>query len=267
VPFTSFGAVQPNQRVVMPGISQTASGTATGSGTVATINLSAVDSAASSARLTYDGSRNLSAMSFAAPGSSASYSGGEINCGSGVGCTGENANSVALAADPNAFGWNYQSYGVWFKDTGPTTFEVGAMSAGAVTPGSSVPLSGPGNFTGLSSGLYVDPSGVPFFTSAQVSAVVNWGGRSIAFSTSNSTVANLSTNGTPSSNNDLNMTGTLTYGSGSSQFTGAVNATGAGLSGNATGRFYGPAAEEMGGVYGLTGSGPSRMTGAFGARR
>ena len=36
----------------------------------------------------------------------------------------------------------------------------------------------------------------------------------------------------------------------------------------ATGHFYGPAAEALGGTYGLTGSGPrERLMGAFGGKR
>jgi len=34
-----------------------------------------------------------------------------------------------------------------------------------------------------------------------------------------------------------------------------------------TGKFYGPAAEEVGGIYNISGSGLNRHAGAFGAKR
>jgi hypothetical protein len=224
-----------------------------------------LDGGSSTAQLTFDGSNNLSAMSFSAPQSSAAYSG--VDCSSGVVCTGETATSAGVAADARAFGWNYQSFGVWLNETSPTTFQAGAMSAGAVTPGSAVPLAGNPTFLGLTSGFYVDTAGVPYFTSASLSANVNFGTQSILFSTTNTTIGNLSTGTAPISASGLNMTGTLTYAPGSSQFTGPVTAPGVSLSGTATGRFYGPAAEEIGGVYRLTGTAPSSMIGAFGGRR
>jgi hypothetical protein len=73
--------------------------------------------------------------------------------------------------------------------------------------------------------------------------------------------------GVPTPGPALDLTGTLTYAPGSSQFIGPVT-SGNGLSGNANGRFYGPAAQEIGGVYSLTGIDPlMRMLGAFGGRR
>jgi hypothetical protein len=58
----------------------------------------------------------------------------------------------------------------------------------------------------------------------------------------------------------------LGYGHGSSQFSGSIT-SGNGLAGSATGRFYGPKAEEIGGVYGLQSSNGSRMVGGFGGKR
>jgi hypothetical protein len=270
VPFTSFSAVAPNETVVMSGISQTASGTMTvGAGgdiSIDTANLGPVDSGNSTARLTYNGFGDLSGMSFSTPQSSASYGAGQIDCTGGLVCTAENATSAAVAVDATAFGWNYQSYGVWFKEASSTTFQIGAMSAGAVTPGSAVPTTGMATFTGLSSGFYVDTAGLPSFTSANMTANVNFGTRNIGFSTTNTMAGNLNTQST-SSMSGLNLNGTLTYGAGSSQFSGPVISQDLSLTGSANGRFYGPNAEEIGGVFGLSGSGQSRMIGAFGGRQ
>jgi hypothetical protein len=133
-----------------------------------------------------------------------------------------------------------------------------------------VPTTGNATFTGFTSGFYSENM-QPFFTSATVSAIVNFDTRNIAFSTSNTFIGNLNTGGAPIPATDLNLTGTLIYGAGSNQFAGGVTATRFSLSGSATGRFYGAAAPEMGGVYSLTGRGvgigPTHLIGAFGARR
>ena len=60
------------------------------------------------------------------------------------------------------------------------------------------------------------------------------------------------------------MTGTLTYEAGSNQFTGPVETTG-GMEGTATGLFFGPAAQEIGGTFATRGEGVEAYIGAFGA--
>ena len=278
VTFTSFDAVRPSTTVVMQGISQTMSGTVNGNGTVDNVTVGTVDGTRSTARLTYDATRNLSNMTFLAPQSAAIFL--NPDCTSGPVCTGETANASGVASDPRWFGWNYQSYGVWLSEPTLSTFTAGAMSAGAQTPGSAVPTSGNAVFTGLSSGFYFDQGGTPYFASSNMRAAVNWGTRNIDFSTNNTTIGNLLTGAAPTTMAGLDLTGTLTYSAGTSQFNGAVTASGipagttgipaspAPLSGNANGRFYGPAAQEIGGVYTLSGTGTrERLIGAFGGKR
>jgi len=72
--------------------------------------------------------------------------------------------------------------------------------------------------------------------------------------------------GSFSANTALDLTGSLSYNAGSNQFTGNVNNTGSTLTGTATGRFYGPAAQEIGGTFGLTGS-AGYYGGGFGAKK
>jgi hypothetical protein len=67
-------------------------------------------------------------------------------------------------------------------------------------------------------------------------------------------------------NSSLRMTGTLNYASGSNQFSGAISTDG-GMTGSATGRFYGPAAQEIGGTFSATGPGVQSYGGAFGGAR
>ena len=90
--------------------------------------------------------------------------------------------------------------------------------------------------------------------------------RSIGFATSNTQVTDLSGT-TIGPNLGLNLSGNLTYSAGTNQFSGPVSTTSPALSGTATGQFYGPTANEIGGTYGLTGSGVSGMLGAFGGKR
>ena len=63
----------------------------------------------------------------------------------------------------------------------------------------------------------------------------------------------------------LDMAGILTYAAGTNSFTGNVVTTG--LTGTSTGRFYGPNAEELGGVFGLSGAGLESYSGGYGAIR
>lgn len=266
VQFTSFSGLGPNQRANMTGISQTASGTAipqVGGFLVSSVALGGFDDASSRAQLTYDANRNLSAMSFTAPQSSASFSG--PSCSSGAVCAAQTSTSIGVLGNPSFHAWNYQTYGVWAQQPSPTTFQTGAISVGAATPGSAVPTTGNATFTGFSSGFFTENM-QPYFSSALVSAAVDWSARTVNFTTSNTTIGNLLSGGTLAAP-DLDLSGTLQYSPGSNQFTGAVNATRNTMTGSATGRFYGPAAQEMGGVFGLQGSNTSSYVGAFGARR
>ena len=274
VQFTSFSTIAPNQRANMNGISQTASGTGTsgagGSFTVSSVAIPPpVDTVNSGARITFDSNRNISAMSFTTPQSSAAFSSG-IDCSAGSVCAAETATSAGVLGNPSfpAHSWNYQTYGVWFNLPSPTTFQAGAISVGAATAGNAVPNTGSATFTGFTSGFYVNEMAVPHFLSANVSATVTWGSQSIAFSTNTTTIGNLNT-GMVTADSQLDLTGTLTYAPGSNQFTSSTPLTAPRnlLTGSATGRFYGPAAQEMGGVYNLSGNGGSTLIGAFGARR
>ena len=174
-----------------------------------------------------------------------------------------------------ALGWNYQTFGVWETATG-STFQVGAISAGVPTPGPSVPTTGPNAiFTGVANGFYVDNAGAGWFTSASMSATVDWVNRNITFATGTNIAApdtrlvNISS-GASTTDPGLNLSGTLNYSPGVNAFTGTVTTQNTQLSGPANGRFYGPAATEIGGTYSLTPTGgPSvqRMIGGFGGRQ
>jgi hypothetical protein len=263
--FTSFQDVRPNQRVVMTGISQTVTGDVNQFGTISNISAGALDEA-STVSLTYGSSGNLSRIDINTP--TTSIAAGDVGCSSGV-CTAENATAAVIAIDAThpAFGWNYQSYGVWLNDTSATSLQAGAISAGAVTPGTAVPLTGTANFNGASSAFFVDGGGVPFFTTAVMTAVVNFGNQNIILNTSGTQAGNLVT-GSIGPRPELDLSGTLSYPEGVNRFTGTLSTSHPAflMSGPATGRFFGPAAQEMGGTYDLSGSG-GRMIGAFGGKQ
>lgn len=274
-PFTSWSAVQPNSKVTAQGMSQTTAATFTvdinGDVTIASISpFSAVDTNASSATLTFGASRQLTGLQINAPVGSVSWD--TADCGSGV-CTASKdlGASEALTIDPYSELWNYQSFGVWQTGTatgGTFSGTFGAISFGAPTPVGGLPSSGTLDYTGLTAGVYVNATGQLFGTSANMSATVDFGpARSVTFSTTGTVLSTAS--GAQTNRPELDMMGTLSF-NGSPQFTGTVNTDPSfpsfNLSGTATGRFYGPAAQEIGGVYELTGAGQS-MGGGFGGKR
>lgn len=180
-----------------------------------------------------------------------------------------NGQNYVLTADPTFYGWDYQSFGVWLTGAGTGSGTVGAISAGAETSGSAVPTSGTATYTGVTAGRYVNATGSDFFTYSSMSAAANFAARTLAFSTSSSiTSPDL---GTFSSNTNLNMSGSLSYSAGSNQFSGTVNTVGGGagnasMTGTATGKFYGPSAQEIGGTFSVS-NGSAAMIGAFGGKR
>ena len=277
-PFTSWSAVQPNSKVPAQGMSQTTAAIFTvapnGDVTISSISpFSAVDTSASSATLTFGASRQLTGLQISAPAGSVSWDstvlgGGTVACGNGV-CTAskDSGASEALTIDPYFVGWNYQSFGVW--QTGSfTSGTFGAMSFGAPTPVSALPL-GVTNalYTGLTAGVYVDATGQLFGTSATMSTTVNFSTRRVDFSTTGTVVSRPSVVGTTPSTG-LNLSGTVVYLPGTAQFVVPVTTANSQLTGSATGRFYGPAAEEIGGVYSLNGAGPLQsMGGGFGGKK
>jgi hypothetical protein len=278
VQFSSFSAVQPNTRVVMSNaVSETMAGTFTGNlsnfdvqGTAAPV----LSTTGSSQTLTYDENTALSALSFTTPASTVTFNtantGSTLICTNGV-CNAQSASGVAVIIDGTAPtpGWNYQTFGVWAQITSSSTFQAGVISAGVPTPGNAIPTTGAATFTGLANGFFVpNVGGIPglgFMTSANMTANVDFVARSIGFSTTNSLQMPLgSTAGTL--NSALDMTGTLTYAPAVNSFSGTVNTAANGMTGTATGRFYGPAAAEIGGTFHL--SGPTGvLLGGFGGKQ
>jgi hypothetical protein len=172
---------------------------------------------------------------------------------------------VINAANPQV-DWDYQTFGLWETglDTGSGT--VGAITVGSLTPGSDIPKTGSATFKGVSGGIYLNAAGTKdYITASALTAEVDFLGRTIDLKTADTTKLD-SVSGTPVLDQSLNMTGTLSYQPNVNSFTGAVATTG-GLTGKSTGQFYGPAAQELGGVFSLTGAGMENYAGGYGAKK
>ena len=167
--------------------------------------------------------------------------------------------------NPLAMGWEYQSFGVWDHNNQFAKMLV-ATSFGAATPGSAVPLTGAASFTGKLSGLYVSPTGQGAGAAADLTVSANFSARSLSFASSGTTLT--PAGATASAAAHLNLGGTLTYAPGSGTFSGTLTSAGGTLSGSSTGRFYGPAAQELGGVFTLkSATTMETFAGAYGAKR
>ncbi len=168
-------------------------------------------------------------------------------------------------------GFIYTQYGYWYQCSanclnGTSTEVDGVFVQGQATPTGSVPTTGTATYTGGTRGTYVDINNlVQGDTQANLTAVANFATRNVSFSTTGSTVTNIVNNASVTTPNpNLNITGTLSYGNiiagGRYIISGTVNSTA--MTGNASGQFNGPTAQEIGGVYNLSGS-AGKHFGAF----
>ena len=277
--FTSWGAVAANTSVTVQGSSQQASYT-WNSGTNQITSLTGASNFAPTATAiaTFNASNLLSALTFtSAGGTSFSLSAangdtfGVLIANSAVGAAvSKDGATYALFANPSSFGWSYQTFGTWATGAGTGSGTVGSFSIGSLTPGSAIPTSGTATYTGATGGRYVDSTAASYFTSANMTASVDFGARTVAL---NTTGTQVSTNlQSFAAANSLNLSGTLSYAAGTNQFSGTVATVGgaasnAAMTGTAKGNFYGPAAQEIGGGFTVTGSGSTAYMGSFGGKK
>jgi hypothetical protein len=264
--------VQPGVRYKADGLGQEVTGTADGGQFVAIAPSGVADGY--SAYLTFDSALELSRLELTTPASTlvvldkaapgTTFADLTLSPGTSPQFVGaRNSASVAVTAKPINLGWNYQTFGIW--ETGRdslTTRKFGAMSVGN-TAGTAIPTTGTATFTGYATGSYVNAAGTGTTVFADLAVGADFGNRSLTFNTSNTQTSSNWVDFT--SNPDLNLSGTLTYAAGTNRFSGPVNAVG--LTGSSTGQFYGPNAEELGGVFLLQGSGVETYAGAYGAKQ
>lgn len=175
------------------------------------------------------------------------------------------AREIELVANPYLLGWNYQSFGVW-NSTAPSWGNFGGATFGTATPASAVPTSGNATFRGKLGGLYVSPAGQGSIATADLSVNANFSTRSLSFASSGTSATRDLATATAAPN--LNLSGTLTYSPSANTFTGTLVNAGGTMSGSSKGQFYGPTAQELGGVF--TVKSPTTVetfAGAYGAKR
>jgi hypothetical protein len=268
-PFTRFLDVGTEENTEAAGLAQTVSGASPDGTFVTSRSVNAIETGRM--QLFFDAQFQPTVVAIETARSAPIWSGtGQIACGIELCLTGNQQAFGAVANAVAGLGWDYQTFGYWVDAPTLTTREIGAMTVGAPTPAAALPASGTAVYDGVSAGVYVDPAGQIFEHVATLSATADFGvARSLTLSTSGTTL--LSAGGRATSVPDLNLNGTLSWAAGSSQFAGALSTSAQDLTGTATGRFYGPAAEEIGGIFTLAPGGASSETfsGAFGgiARR
>ena len=157
---------------------------------------------------------------------------------------------------------DYSAFGYWATVDGdrstPTSLAVldaGSFFGGVPTPAGELPTSGTATYTGFSGAVDVAADGTARTLTGGLDATADFGAGSLDASMS------------------LEENATTTWGtvtadglsiSGDGAFAGDATSS-RGHSGGATGRFFGPAAEELGGAFTLTG--PSTVKGSFGGTR
>ncbi len=176
---------------------------------------------------------------------------------------GQNFLVIADPQGPNTF--VYQTYGIWATGVGTGSGTYGAISVGSPTPAGVIPTEGLATYTGNAAGRHVALDGSLSYTVADMTTAADFFRRELTFTTTFTRQMNNVVAGTSTSNPALNMTGILNIVAGTNQFSGPVSA--GGMTGTATGRFYGPAAQEIGGTFSVTGTGVQSYSGAFGGKK
>lgn len=159
--------------------------------------------------------------------------------------------------------YQYMAWGWWLTADYATTDAMidtveGFFVVGKPTDPGNIPTTGTATYSGETSGQALDGATYGVF-----SATADFQNRQIAVSSSNTMLETVVQNNTSTvAAPQYDFTGTLSYAEGVNQFSGAISNSSSGMTGTATGMFYGPAAEEMGGVFEIT-NGTAAVKGLF----
>jgi hypothetical protein len=266
--FTKWSDV--NGTVEVHGLGQQVTGTTSESGGEFIANEPSAVTDGYSAILTFDSARELTGLALKTPATLVNFEGAtfaDLALSPATFVAATSGASVAIMAKPFDLGWEYQTFGVWQTGLGTTSQTFGAMSVGN-SAGTAIPTTGNATFTGHIAGTYVNPVGLGYTALGTLNVVANFADNSLAFTgTTNTLHPNQITTPVVPDIGFLNFTGTANYNTSINSFTVPLQTTGGALSGNTTGQFYGPKAEELGGVFFLKGSGSETYAGAYGAVR
>lgn len=148
---------------------------------------------------------------------------------------------------------SYVDYGQWRRTspgTGGSNVNDTYLVFGNRTPAASVPKTGSGSYTTIVDGTFVNKNGV-YAVSGSGTFTANFGANSIAY---NQTATGSRESG-GSSINFGTLTGAGSISTTSRGFAGTGTANAEGYKLDVNGNFYGPAAQELGGVFKLSGNG------------
>ncbi len=184
------------------------------------------------------------------------------------------AATQAATFDSHADGLDYTRYGNWaafsVSNNVSTLIGGGAFVGGYQTPTANLPAAGSASYTGTSRILWGGPGNSAVGT-GEASVTANFGTGSVNGTMTNFALADET--GFHDVFNDLGFTAQLAPGQNS--FAGTVSVTSApgglfslpmGSTGSLSGLFFGPGAQEVGGVWTLTGA-TGRAIGSFGAKQ
>ena len=146
----------------------------------------------------------------------------------------------------------YVDYGEWKRSataSGTTSVNDTYLVFGQKTPGASVPRTGTGNYNTIYDGNFVNAAG-EHALSGTGTITANFGTGGLGYTAA--------LNGLPTGALAVSGTGTISFRSGNFSATGSNS----GYSMTLNGGFYGPAAQEVGGLFRLTGNGGTGQ-GAF----
>ena len=162
---------------------------------------------------------------------------------------------------------NYAVYGQWEhdNDAAATSGATGDFATGSQTPAANMPISGTANYSGHAIGG-LSAGGTTYALVGTSSFAADFGARTVS--------GTLSLNATPDGGATVGLWNTVMVGAaiaaGTNQFAGTASAPAASgfvatpaMTGTATGNFYGPAANELAGVWKLSGTGATAL-GSFG---
>lgn len=273
---TSFAEVQANVPTVASGITREGAVNVENTGAILQSGVATPTEGSGSVTFTLNAARQITALQINGAQSSASFNSSNATAYAltlnglpvATAITNASGSEQAIYGDPYVLGFNYQNFGVW--GTGlvrGSTGRFGAMSVGVKTSPAAVPTTGSVTYRGVAGGIYTNGSQDRY--AADATFVVNFASRSIDFSTKNQTLTSILTDVTVPTTM-LSIRGTMTYGAGSSVFSGALTANGQTsllpLSGTGSGTFYGPTANEIGGTFFLRGP-TTTLIGGFGGKQ
>jgi len=162
---------------------------------------------------------------------------------------GENGSGyVVIIAKPKDFSFDYQTFGMWnstFTGDGIENVTYSVFSTGVVTSFSDIPKSG----THVFSGIYGGEAGeyrTVYNVLGTVSLNADFSRKVVAFSLNGAELYNSNMEYVRSSD-QFDLAGSLYYYN-ENEFSGSVFGYSNDLRGTATGRFYGPTANELGGI-------------------